>query len=298
MNITALMVKELREKTGAGMMDCKKALQANDGDSEKAIDWLRQKGLSKAAKKAGRTTSEGLIGLQVAADGKSAALVEVKCETDFVARGEKFQTLVKNLGTQADKKLADGVATSNILLAEPYFDEPSRTVQDILNDAIATIGENIVLGHSAKMILAEGVCGMIGTYLHSNSKIGVLVEIHAGTDAAVASPEFKDLAKNIAMQIAAAIPLGVSQEDLDPALLEREREVYRQKARAEGKKEQIIEKIAEGAVKKYCKDICLLEQPYIRDDKITINEVIKGVSKTLGTPITVKRFVRIQLGAE
>ena len=209
MSITAAMVKDLREKTAAGMMDCKKALTECDGDMEKAVDWLRQKGLSKAAKKAGRATSEGLVGFELAADGKSGVAVEVKCETDFVARGDKFQGFVKDM-----------------------------------------------------------------------------VEA------------FHEVAKNVAMQIAAASPLAVSAEGLNPEVVEHEREVYRQKAREEGKPEQIIEKIAEGAVKKFCKDVCLLDQLYIRDDKMTIGDLIKGAAKTIGEPITVVRFVRIQLGAE
>ncbi len=198
MAITAQMVKELREKTGAGMMDCKKALEENGGSLEKAIDWLRQKGLSKAAKKAGRATSEGVIGNYIHSTGKIAVLVEVKCETDFVARNEKFQ----------------------------------------------------------------------------------------------------EFAKNVAMQIAANNPAAVDAESVDPAIIEREREVYRQKAREEGKPENIIEKIVEGGIKKFYKEICLLEQPYIRDDKMTIRDLLNDLIATLGENVTVGRFVRMQLGAE
>lgn len=298
MSITASAVKELREKTGAGMMDCKKALEENAGDMEKAIDWLRQKGLSKAAKKAGRATSEGLIGCHTADGAQSAVLVEVKCETDFVSRGDKFQDFVKNVTTQVVKNTACGQGAGETLLDEAYFGDPSRTVRDILNDAIATIGENIVLGRYVKMDVASGAHGMIGSYLHSNGKIAVLVELHAESEAAAASDDFKALAKNISMQIAAASPLGISPDNIDPELLEREREVYRQKAREEGKPEQIVEKIAEGAVKKYCKEVCLLEQPYIRDDKTTVGDLVHSVSKTVGAGISVKRFTRIQLGAE
>jgi len=198
MAITAQMVKELREKTGAGMMDCKKALEENDGSLEKAVDWLRQKGLSKAAKKAGRATSEGVIGNYIHSTGKIAVLVEVKCETDFVARNEKFQ----------------------------------------------------------------------------------------------------EFAKNVAMQIAANNPAAVDAESVDPAVIEREREVYRQKAREEGKPENIIEKIVEGGIKKFYKEICLLEQPYIRDDKMTIRDLLNDVIATLGENVTIGRLVRMQLGAE
>ncbi|MEG2004992.1 MAG: translation elongation factor Ts [Bilophila sp.] len=295
MSISASMVKELREKTSAGMMDCKKALDENDGDMEKAVDWLRQKGLSKAAKKAGRTTSEGLIGFEVTPDGKSAVLVEIKCETDFVARGDKFQNFVKAITAQiVDHCPADEAA----LLAEPALADKSRTVQDILHDAIATIGENIVIGRFLKRDLTAGTNGMIGSYLHSNSKIAVLVELKAENATTVASEAFHELAKNVAMQIAAASPLSISPDTLDPAQMEREREVYRQKARDEGKPENIVEKIAEGAVKKYYKEVCLLEQPYIRDDKMTVGDLIKATGKTLGESISVVRFDRVQLGAE
>ena len=289
MNISAQMVKELREKTGAGMMDCKKALEENGGDMEKAVDWLRQKGLSKAAKKAGRATSEGLIGCEVAADGKSAILVEVKCETDFVSRGDKFQDFVKTVTRQV---AGNFTADAEALLAQPYHGDKGRTVQDILNDAIATIGENMLIGRSANIAL-EGE-GVIGSYIHSNGKIAVLVAVScANTGEAV-----HELAKNLAMQIAAASPLAIAPDSLDQALLEREREVYRQKAREEGKPENIVEKIAEGAVKKYYKEVCLIEQPYIRDDKTTVGDLIKNTVKTVGAPIAVTSFVRLQLGAE
>ena len=295
MSITAAMVKDLREKTAAGMMDCKKALTECDGDMEKAVDWLRQKGLSKAAKKAGRATSEGLVGFELAADGKSGVAVEVKCETDFVARGDKFQGFVKDMVAQVAK---GDYADSEALLAAPFVADASVTVKEALDGVIATTGENMGLGKFAKMELAAGKSGLIGGYLHSNGKLAVLVEMQTGSDAAAASEAFHEVAKNVAMQIAAASPLAVSAEGLNPEVVEHEREVYRQKAREEGKPEQIIEKIAEGAVKKFCKDVCLLDQLYIRDDKMTISDLIKGAAKTIGEPITVVRFVRIQLGAE
>ncbi len=289
MSISAQMVKELREKTGAGMMDCKKALEENGGDLEKAIDWLRQKGLSKAAKKAGRATSEGLVGCKLADDGKSGILVEIKCETDFVARGDKFQDFVKAITSQVHDNFTDN---TEALLAQPFHADKARTVQEALNDAIATIGENMLIGRSVK-VAVEGD-GILGSYIHTNGKIAVLVALNSADK----GEAVQDLAKNIAMQIAAASPLAVASESLDPAQLEREREVYRQKAREEGKPENIVEKIAEGAVKKYFKEVCLLEQPYIRDDKTTVGDLIKNVSKTVNTPITVTSFVRVQLGAE
>ncbi len=276
MAITAAMVKELRDKTGAGMMDCKKALTECEADVEKALDWLRQKGLSKAAKRADRATSEGVIASATSADGKVSAIVEVMTETDFVARGEKFQDFAKHV--------AQEVAANN--------PENLDAFQDAMNELAASTGEKTVLGRFVRMSI-EGE-GVIGTYVHSNGKLAVLVEVDTDKPADAVVAEF---AKNVAMQIAASNPLALDADSLDPALLEREREVYRQKALAEGKPEKIIDKIAEGAVKKYCKEVCLLDQPYIRDDKMTVQDLVKATAKAAGCTITISKFVRIQLGA-
>ncbi|WP_295641105.1 translation elongation factor Ts [uncultured Mailhella sp.] len=276
MAITAAMVKELRDKTGAGMMDCKKALTECEADVEKALDWLRQKGLSKAAKRADRATSEGVIASATSADGKVSAIVEVMTETDFVARGEKFQDFAKHV--------AQEVAANN--------PETLESFQDSMNELAASTGEKTVLGRFVRMSV-EGE-GVIGTYVHSNGKLAVLVEVDTDKPADATVAEF---AKNVAMQIAASNPLSLDADSLDPALLEREREVYRQKALAEGKPEKIIDKIAEGAVKKYCKEVCLLDQPYIRDDKMTVQDLMKATAKAAGCSVSISRFVRIQLGA-
>lgn len=279
MSISASMVKDLREKTGAGMMDCKKALEACGGELENAVDWLRQKGLSKAAKRADRATSEGLIGLSVRDGGKLAALVEVKCETDFVARGDKF------------KEFAHLVAERVAEVNPSSLDGDALKVQEQLNDTISATGENITLGRFERM---QAEAGIIGSYVHSNGKIAVLVEVKSDAPA----DKLQEFAKNVAMQIAAASPLALGMDCLDPALVEREREVYRQKAREDGKPENIIEKIAEGAVKKYAKDVCLLDQPYIRDDKMSIRDLMNQAAKDAGAPVALGRFVRMQLGAE
>ena len=276
MAITAAMVKELRDKTGAGMMDCKKALTECEADVEKALDWLRQKGLSKAAKRADRATSEGVIASAVSADGKTSAIVEVMTETDFVARGVKFQDFARSV---AEEVVANAPETLDAF-------------QDRVNDLAAATGEKTVLGRFVRMSL-EGE-GAIGTYVHSNNKLAVLVEVVTDKPANETVAEF---AKNVAMQIAASNPLAIDADSLDPALLEREREVYRQKALAEGKPEKIIDKIAEGAVKKYCKEVCLLDQPYIRDDKMSVQDLLKATAKAAGCSIAIKQFVRIQLGA-
>ncbi len=276
MAITAAMVKELRDKTGAGMMDCKKALTECEADVEKALDWLRQKGLSKAAKRADRATSEGVIASATSADGKVSAIVEVMTETDFVARGEKFQDFAKHV--------AQEVAANN--------PENLDAFQDSMNELAASTGEKTVLGRFVRMSI-EGE-GVIGTYVHSNGKLAVLVEVDTDKPADATVAEF---AKNVAMQIAASNPLALDADSLDPALLEREREVYRQKALAEGKPEKIIDKIAEGAVKKYCKEVCLLDQPYIRDDKMTVQDLLKATAKAAGCSISICKLLRIQLGA-
>lgn len=295
MSISASMVKTLRERTGAGMMDCKQALEETNGDMEKAIDWLRQRGLSKASKKVGQATTEGLIGCEVLPGSTSAILVEVMCETDFVSRDGVFKKFVDNIVSQL---VTNFHSDNSELLDQPFTGDKSLTIRDLLNQAIATIGENIVIGRSVQMELTPGRNGMIGHYVHTNGKIAVLVEMATETKEVASSSKFQELAKNIAMQIAATAPLALDAESIDPLNIDREREVYRQKAQEEGKPEAMIEKIVEGAVKKYLKEVCLLEQPYIRDDKLSIAELIKKVSAELGEPLYILEFVRIQLGEE
>lgn len=280
MAISASLVKELRDKTAAGMMDCKKALEECEADLEKAVDWLRQKGLSKAAKRADRATSEGIVGSWLSADAKEACLVAVACETDFVARGDMFINLVE--------KTTETFVKSGAEVLDP------ASMQDDIASAIGSIGENITIGKSARFA-ASTAGGLIGLYIHANKKLGVLVELTS--DTAVDAAKASELAKNIAMQIAAANPLAVSSSELSQDLIEREREVYRQKAREDGKPENIVEKIAEGAVQKYFKESCLLNQLYIRDDKMTIADLLKSQGKELGVSLGVARFIRVQLGA-
>lgn len=280
--ITAAMVKELRERTSVGMMDCKKALQECDANMEAAIDWLRQKGLSKAAKKAGRATSEGLIGCKIAPDNSAAALVEVMCETDFVARGEKFQAFVAEVTDKVfDKKPADAEALAAL-------------VGDDLNQQIATLGENMSLGRFAHFEAEKP--GLVGVYVHSNGKIGVMVEVGAAKEATLAKPELLELARNLAMQVAATGTVALDASCLDPEIVERERQVYRQKTLDEGKPENIVDKIVDGRINKFYQEVCLMEQCYIRDDKVTIKDLVKDQCKALDDTVTVKRFVRLQLG--
>ena len=279
--ITAQMVKELRDKTGAGMMDCKKALQENDADMEKSLDWLRQKGIAKAAKKVGRATSEGLV--TVATSDNITAIASVCCETDFVARGEKFITFANSVSKLVlDNNPADVPALETLL-------------GDELQNQIAIIGENMTLGAFARYETQAN--GTLGVYIHANNKLGVLVELAVNRAENATNDNVSTLAKNIAMQIAAANPLAIDPSALDSATIERERDVYRQKALDEGKPANIVEKIVEGAVKKYYKEVCLLEQAYIRDDKKTIADILRETGKEINDEVTVVRFNRIQLGA-
>ena len=285
MTITAQTVKELREKTGAGMMDCKKALVDVGGDMEKAVDWLRQKGMAKAANKSGRATSEGLVSLATSADGKHTALIALLCETDFVARGDQFQAMAANVAqTVLDKNPADHSALESL-------------VGDSLTQLIAAVGENMQLGKFTRHTL-KGDNDVVGSYIHSNRKIGVLVYLTLGNAASNSKAEVQELAKNLAMQVAAANPASLDIAGLDKAAVAREREVYRQKALEEGKPEAIVDKIADGAVKKFQNEVCLLEQPYIRDDKKSVSDIVREAAKTVNDTITVTGFARIQLSAE
>ncbi len=281
-DIPAKLVKELRDRTSAGMMDCKAALQECKGEIEAAIDWLRQKGLSKAAKRAGRATSEGIVAHKISPDFKIAAMVEVMCETDFVARSEGFQAFAKDM---IECVCANAPADAAALAA---------LVGDAVNDQIAKTGENTSVGRFA--IVQVSGPGTIGCYIHSNGKIGVLVELSCGKEASSANPAVQELAKNIAMQIAAANAQSVDSSSLDPALVERERQVFRQKTLDEGKPESIVDKIVDGRIKKFYQEVCLLEQAYIRDDKVTIAELVKAEGKAVGDELKVVRFFRFQLG--
>lgn len=278
--ITPQMVKELREKTSAGMSDCKKALEACDGDMAKATDWLRQKGLAQAAKKASRATSEGLVAL--ASSDKGSAIVEIKCETDFVSRGDIFKNFAAQVAnTVLENRPADDAALQKLVDAD-------------LKAQIGVLGENMSVGRFA--LMETPASGAIGSYIHSNGKIGVLVEMTCANPAAVADERFKTLMKNIAMQVAATSPLAVDQSALDPAVVAREKEVYRNKTLEEGKPEKIVDKIVEGRMQKFFQEVCLLDQPYIRDDKMSIRQLLADEGKALGGEVAVVRFARLQLG--
>tara|TARA_R110002020_G_scaffold36894_105_gene111339 strand:- start:5806 stop:6729 length:924 start_codon:yes stop_codon:yes gene_type:complete len=287
MSISAQQVKELREKTGAGMMDCKRALTETDGDMEVAIDWLRTKGLSKAAKKADRVAAEGLIG---AAQGdKMAALVEVNSETDFVARNEQFQTIV---GTVAAEALATGGDRDALLNAA--FPGTGRTVGEEITEAIATIGENMALRRVAVLSVSEGV---VATYMHNAvadglGKLGVMVALESAGKADV----LNDLGRKIAMHVAAVNPLGVTPDEIDPAVIERERAVYSEQARDSGKPENIIEKMVEGRLRKFYEEVALLKQAFVVDPDKTVEQAVEAAAAEAGAPIKLVAFVRFALG--
>ncbi len=284
-SITASMVKDLREKTGAGMMDCKSALEETQGDMEKAIDTLRKKGLAKAAKKTGRVAAEGLIAVKVA--GPKGVLVEVNSETDFVARNDKFQGLVKMI---ADIALDVGSDVDAIKRGKAG----SITVEHALADAVATIGENMTLRRAAALAVGKGA---IGSYTHSAvtdglGKIGVLV----GLESPGKSDELTALGRQVAMHVAASNPQAVDPAGLDPAVVAREKDVLADKFRQQGKPENVIAKIVESGLKTFYKEVCLLEQPYVHDDKKTVAQALKEAEGKVGGPIKVTGFLRFAVG--
>ncbi|MGB0747758.1 MAG: translation elongation factor Ts [Magnetospiraceae bacterium] len=285
--ITASLVKELREKTGAGMMDCKKALTENDGDLEAAVDWLRTKGLATAAKKAGRVAAEGLVGIAV--DGSRAAVAEVNSETDFVARNDSFQDFVENVATVALG--VDGDLDATLSTAYPGGSAP---VSETLTNLIASIGENMNLRRVAALSVETGV---VASYIHTAvrpnlGKIGVLVGLQSEADA----DALHALGKQLAMHIAATNPQSLGRDDLDPTAIERERAVLVEQARESGKPDNIIEKMIEGRLRKFYEEVCLLEQVFVIDGESKVSKVVEAAAKESGKPITVTGFLRFQVG--
>ena len=266
--ITAALVKELREITGAGMMDCKKALVECEGDKDKAIDYLREKGIAKAAKKAGRIASEGVVA--AASNGSTACIVEVNSETDFVAKNENFQNLVKKI---AEHIVATKPADMDALNASEL---DGKTVADVMTEAVASIGEKLSL-RRFEVYTSED--GKLATYIHMGGKIGVIVELSGGAD---------ELGKDVAMQIAAAKPQCIGRDDVDADALAHEREVLRKQALEEGKPEKIVEKMVDGRINKYYKEVCLVEQEFVKDSDKTIKDILGGVE--------VRRFARFEMG--
>jgi elongation factor Ts len=278
MGISAAEVKELRERTGAGMMDCKKALQESGGDMEAAIDLLRSRGAAKAAKRAGKEATEGVVASHISADGALASLVELNCETDFVARTDSFRELAGQLAEHvaAHATDVDGAAAGEALLTQPFMGG-SKSVSEVVTDVSATTGEKIEIRRFARFQTGDG---SVGGYVHMTGKIGVLVEL-SGAGA-------QDVARDVAMHVAAARPVAVTSADIPAELVERERAVYLEQVRQEGKPEAIQQKIVEGKIQRFYKEQALVDQPFVKDPDRTVADVVGDA--------TVRRFVRYELG--
>ena len=290
MNITAGMVKELRELTGAGMMDCKKALNAVEGDMDKAVEFLREKGLAAAEKKAGRIAAEGMVDTFVSEDGKVAAIVEVNSETDFVAKNEKFREYVGDVV----KQVADSNAANiDAFLEESWALDTALTVKEQLSSMISVIGENMSIRRFEKVVSTDG---FVESYIHGGGRIGILVEV----DSTVNNDATKEAAKNIAMQIAAMSPKYVNESDVPADFIAHEKEIIKAQIRNDEsnakKPENIIEKMLEGRFKKELKEICLLDQVYVKDGDLSVEQYLANVSKEVGAPVSVKNFIRFETG--
>lgn len=285
MQITAKMVKDLRERTGVGMMDCKKALVQTEGDIEAAIKFLREKGMSKAAKKADRETKEGRVVAYISEDKKSGALVAINCETDFVARTDDFEAICNEIAAHVAQNTP---ATMEDLLAQEI--KAGTSVQEYVTGGVAKLGENMQIAKFSHFNLANN--GLVSAYVHSNFKVGVIL----GLETECCTCKLADLAKDVAMHITATNPLAIQEADLDQELIAKEREIYRQKALNDGKPEKIVDKIVDGQIGKYVKQNCLLSQEFVKDPDKTVGELIEETAKNLETEIKLVNFTRFSLG--
>lgn len=293
--VGAKEVSELRQRTGAGMMDCRNALQETGGDMDKAVELLRKKGIAKAEKRAGRVASEGRIVCALSPDGRTGIMLELNSETDFVARNPDFGAVAESLGVQLMNDASfDGVvhnAAEGALMTQPFHADPSKTVQDVVTETSAKTGENVVLRRYARFAAQ----GTLGTYVHHNGRVAVIVEVTGPAGDAA-----KELARRVAEHAAGSptVPRAVRREEIPAEVVDRERRIYEEKARAEGKPEAILSKVVEGQVKKFYAEVTLLEQPWIRDDSKTIQQLVDEASKQAGGALTVRRFVRYRMGEE
>jgi elongation factor Ts len=287
--ISAQLVKQLREITGAGMMECKNALVEAKGDLEEAQAVLRKRGLATAAKKASRSAKEGLIGLYISPAGDLGVLAEVNCETDFVAKTEDFKALVDEvLKLVIDKAPADPAA----LYALPSLSDPANTVEGLLKAKVAKVGENM----QVPRFVRHKANGVLGSYVHPGSKLVVLVDVTTGKAETKDRPEFKELLQDLAMQVAAAGPQFVRKDQVDAALIEREKSIERERALAEGKPEKIVDRVVEGRMAKFYEEVCLLEQPFIKENGISVAQLLADRGKALGDQIGVAAFIRYKVG--
>lgn len=292
MEISAKAVAELRARTGAGMMDCKKALTEAGGDFEKAVVVLREKGIAKAGSKEGRATAEGVIATYLAGDGSVGAMVEINCETDFVARTDNFRDFAANIARHVVEKKPKNL---DELLSQPFVGNASQTVDEYVKSMVAQLGENIQVKRF--VMLPEGAQGgvVLASYTHTGDKLAVLVEF-AGANGMASGDGFKGFARDVAMHVAAAAPLAVKRDDVDPTKLAAEREIFKNQAIADGKPAAIVDKIADGRVEKYYSEVVLSEQLFVKDNDKTVGEFIKESATKLGGDIQVTRFVRFRLG--
>lgn len=287
MAVTAAMVKELREITGAGMMECKKALAETDGDMTKAVDVLREKGLAAAAKRAGRIASEGLVHALITGGNETGVVVEVNSETDFVAKNKEFQDYVSNVA----KAAADsGAADMDAFFEEKWPFENGDTVRDALNQKIAVIGENLNIRRFERF-KKQGP-GALVSYIHGGGRVAVLMELACEAD----SPALAEAGKNLCMQVAAMSPMFVRREEVSEEFLNKEKEILTQQALNEGKPANIVEKMIQGRLEKEMKEFCLIEQEYVKDGELTVKKYLEAVSKEVGAPVSVRRFVRFETG--
>jgi len=284
--ISAQLVKVLRENTGAGMMDCKKALTEANGDMEKAVEVLRERGLASAAKKSSRVAAEGMVETYISEDRKVGVIAEINCETDFVAANGEFITLAKNVTKQA---AITSVTTVEELLAEKYIADENITVQDAVTSLIAKLGENMNVRRFEKFSAENGV---VQSYIHGGGRIGVLVELACQNSSEVVF----EVAKDIAMHIAAANPQFLNKDEVDIDTLNKEKEIYKVQALNEGKPEKIVEKMVQGRIQKYYKEVCLVEQVWVRNPDYTISKLLQEKSKEVGSPITIAKFARFERG--
>lgn len=294
--ITVAMIKALRDKTNAGMMDCKGALKEADGDMEAAETVLRKKGIAAAGKKASRAATEGLIASKINAEGRTGVLAEVNSETDFVAKNENFQSFV---GELMDHLVQSPAEDLDSLLAEEFDGgaEEVDTVEDFIKEKIGKLGENIVARRFIRYTVADGAKGVVASYIHPPGKVGVLLEVACGADDSAGNDVFRQLVRDITLHIAAAQPVCVGRDSVPTDLVEKEKEIYRDQVK--DKPENIIEKIVEGKVDKYYSTICLLEQGFVKDPDQTIGELVKAKAGEVGDEaIEIKRFVRYQIGEE
>jgi elongation factor Ts len=286
LDITAELVKQLRDKTNCGFMDCKKALQETQGDMEAAVTYLRQKGIAVATKRAERATSEGAVWSYIGPDAKTGVLLEVNCESDFVAKTEAFLAFGESLATQIAQTAP---ADLEALLAQPWQSQDGVTVQEHLTELIGQIGENIRIRRFSRF--ADG--GPMAAYIHFGGKIGVLLELQAGSN----TNELQTLAKDLAMQVAATNPLAVAPDKLDPEVVAQEKAIYEAQAKESGKPEKIIERMVSGRLEKFFKEVCLTGQPFVKNPDVTVAQLLKEAGAASGGEVQVARFVRYQIGA-